>query len=251
MVLLTALLASAAVYTLTGPSSAHDRLRRLRQASEPVESAPDADAAGLDLSQPAVRAAVCLVGGGGVAVLVGGWLGILAGVVGAVVGYRLLGGLDSTARRHRSQRLTATLPMAATLLAACLRAGRPIDQAVAAVAVAVHGPLGEELGHVAAALSLGAPPAAAWRRLATEPATAKMARTLVRTCESGAPLAATLDAIATQARADARNLAVQQAKSVGVKAAAPLGLCFLPAFVAVGLVPVIAGVVTNVIHQIL
>ncbi|MPZ96075.1 MAG: type II secretion system protein, partial [Propionibacteriales bacterium] len=30
-------------------------------------------------------------------------------------------------------------------------------------------------------------------------------------------------------------------RSVGVRAAAPLGLCFLPAFVLIGIVPAIAG----------
>jgi pilus assembly protein TadC len=34
----------------------------------------------------------------------------------------------------------------------------------------------------------------------------------------------------------------QSARSVGVHAAAPLGLCFLPAFVLVGIVPSIVSV---------
>jgi hypothetical protein len=34
-----------------------------------------------------------------------------------------------------------------------------------------------------------------------------------------------------------RAAAEQRARSVGVRAAAPLGLCFLPAFVLIGVVP--------------
>jgi hypothetical protein len=34
---------------------------------------------------------------------------------------------------------------------------------------------------------------------------------------------------------------------VGVKAVAPLGLCFLPAFVLLGIIPVVAGLASAII----
>ena len=43
------------------------------------------------------------------------------------------------------------------------------------------------------------------------------------------------DELREQRRASAR----ERARSVGVKTAAPLGLCFLPAFVLIGIVPTI------------
>jgi len=180
-------------------------------------------------------------------VLVGGWVGLIVGVLTCVGMSRFFRGLESVADRRRAAAIVAALPMGATLLAACLRAGRPVEPSVAAVGAALGGPLGDEFVHVAASLALGAAPSEAWRRLLDQPATARFARTLVRTWESGAPMAETLESLAVACRATARAAAQQRAKAVGVQTAAPLGLCFLPAFVAVGLVPVIVGVVSGVI----
>ncbi|MCW2792983.1 MAG: type secretion system protein, partial [Nocardioides sp.] len=36
-----------------------------------------------------------------------------------------------------------------------------------------------------------------------------------------------------------------RARAVGVKAALPLGLCLLPAFVLIGIVPLVAGLLTT------
>jgi hypothetical protein len=64
---------------------------------------------------------------------------------------------------------------------------------------------------------------------------------LSRAAEGGAPVAAAVSRLAADARADARARGEQAARRVGVLAVAPLGLCFLPAFVLLGVVPVIAG----------
>ena len=45
------------------------------------------------------------------------------------------------------------------------------------------------------------------------------------------------DDLGHQARADVED----RARAVGVKAAVPLGLCLLPAFVLIGIVPLVAG----------
>jgi hypothetical protein len=50
-----------------------------------------------------------------------------------------------------------------------------------------------------------------------------------------------LQRIALDARESARWAAEARARSVGARAAAPLGLCFLPAFVLVGIVPLVAA----------
>ena len=50
-----------------------------------------------------------------------------------------------------------------------------------------------------------------------------------------------LNAIVTLAAEQAK----ERARAVGVKAAVPLGLCLLPAFVLVGIVPVVAALLTN------
>ncbi len=49
--------------------------------------------------------------------------------------------------------------------------------------------------------------------------------------------------LAAEARADRAARGQAAAERAGVLAVAPLGLCFLPAFVLLGVVPVVAGLV--------
>jgi pilus assembly protein TadC len=181
---------------------------------------------------------------------IGGWAGLLAGVVAAALAPRLLARLVSRADEKVTSELTASLPLAACLIGACLRAGRPVAESVSAVARTMPGALGERLAEVAAALSMGAEPAGAWLPLTRHPATARAGRTLVRALESGSPAAEAMEALADNARAAARAHALQRARAIGVQATVPLGLCFLPAFVVVGLVPVIASVIGSMIASL-
>ncbi len=63
---------------------------------------------------------------------------------------------------------------------------------------------------------------------------------------SGAALAAGVADLAEQSRQEAAHSAVAAAERAGVVIAGPLGLCFLPAFVFLGIVPVIAGLAGQV-----
>ena len=63
----------------------------------------------------------------------------------------------------------------------------------------------------------------------------------MRSAQSGAPLSTVLARIAQDMRRD-RHAAVEvAARSAGVRAVAPLAACFLPAFLLVGVVPVVAS----------
>ena len=66
-----------------------------------------------------------------------------------------------------------------------------------------------------------------------------------RAHQSGAPVVAAVerlaDGLARTARADVED----RARAVGVKAAVPLGLCLLPAFVLIGIVPLVAGLMSG------
>ena len=66
---------------------------------------------------------------------------------------------------------------------------------------------------------------------------------MARAGEGGAPVAAAVARLAAEAREQARGRGVRRAERAGVLAVAPLGLCFLPAFVLLGVVPVVAGLV--------
>lgn len=159
----------------------------------------------------------------------------------------LLSRLEPAAVRRRRERITADLPLAVDLLAACLRAGRPPGEALDAVAGAIGGPLGERFTEVGQRLGLGADPADAWQLLDAEPACAPLARAVRRTLTSGGPLAQTLEHLATDVRQQRRWAADERARAVETRSVVPLGLCFLPAFVLIGIVPTIAGSLSSLL----
>ncbi|MFC5831691.1 type II secretion system F family protein, partial [Nonomuraea insulae] len=107
--------------------------------------------------------------------------------------------------------------------------------------------LGERLTWVSNQLRLGADPEPTWTALARDPAMGRLSRAMSRAVQSGAPVADVLTRLADDAREAARAESVASARSVGVKAVAPLGLCFLPAFVLLGIIPVIAGLASTII----
>ena len=195
--------------------------------------------------------AACTLAGVAVALLVTGWAGLVVGSALALAGPRLLGRLEPAGRRAEREQLAADLPLMLDLLAACLAGGAALPAAADVVAQAVPGPAGRRLAAVCAALAVGSPPAEAWALLAGPPPKGRMvddedplgaaARALGRATEGGAPVAGAVSRLAADARAQARSRGEQAARRVGVLAVAPLGLCFLPAFVLLGIVPVVAG----------
>jgi pilus assembly protein TadC len=187
----------------------------------------------------------CALAGVALALMVSPPLGLLAGVVTAVGGPRLLTRLEPRRVREEHERLLRDLPLLLDLLAACLAGGAPLASSAAAVAAAVPGPAGQRLLRVCAALAVGTPPTEAWSALAggggSDDAFAPAARALARAATGGAPVAAAVARLASDARAEARARGEQAARRTGVLAVAPLGLCFLPAFVLLGVVPVVVG----------
>jgi pilus assembly protein TadC len=189
---------------------------------------------------------------GGLAGLVSAWLvgGPVGWAVGALVAVgcvRIMSRLEPRAVRLRRTRILAELPMAIDLLSACLRGGGAWHESVEAVADAVGGPLGDVLARVAARIRLGADPVQEWLNLANEPVLAPLGRAAARAASGGAPIAITLTRLARDQRRTARAAASARARTAGVRAVAPLGLCFLPAFVLLGIVPAVAGIARNVL----
>lgn len=155
--------------------------------------------------------------------------------------------LEPAAVRQRSARIVADLPLAVDLLAACLRAGRPPQAAIGIVGKAIGGPVSDLLTEVERRLDLGADPIEAWSCLLTEPACASFARATQRALRSGAPLAKTLEHQANDTRQLRRWTAEEQARAVESRSVVPLGLCFLPAFVLLGIIPTIASSLTGLL----
>jgi hypothetical protein len=134
-------------------------------------------------------------------------------------------------------------------LASCLRAGLPVDRAVRAVATSLPSAAADALTRVADLLALGADPADAWAPALDEPATARLARATRRSARSGATVAEVATTVAADVRAEAAEATSARAERAGVLVAGPLGLCFLPAFLALGIAPVVIGLATPLLER--
>src|SRR5699024_217966 len=139
------------------------------------------------------------------------------------------------------------LPLFVDLVVAAVRAGCPVSVAVHQVAAAVPGPLSSQLASISTRASVSADPAAVWAGMATDPVCGALARAVAGALGRGVSPVATLERVASDARADARWEAEARSRSLGARAAAPLGLCFLPAFVLLGIVPLIASTATSLL----
>jgi Flp pilus assembly protein TadB len=193
------------------------------------------------------RLLLAVLGGLAVALLIGGWWSV---PIGAAVGLAVDRGLrrmEPAAVCAARLRAVADLPLAADLLAAALRAGTPVDRAVFAVGDAVGGPLGERFATVGRSLQLGGTPAEAWTHLDDVPGAARLTAAAVRSSASGGALATALVRLADELRSDRSVAAQTAAQRAGVLIVLPLGLCFLPAFVLAGLVPVVVAVLGDVL----
>ncbi|WP_443055076.1 type II secretion system F family protein [Streptomyces sp. NBC_00691] len=139
------------------------------------------------------------------------------------------------------------LPLAADLLAACASAGAGPGEAAEAVGRSLGGALGERLTRTAAELRLGGEPAEVWRRFGAIPGASGLARCMERAGSSGAPAAEAVARHAAALRSARARTAAAGARRAQVLISGPVGLCFLPAFLAVGVAPVVIGLATGLL----
>lgn len=214
---------------------------RLPREPRSCPRSPRADDRALLLRIRPVLAALACVGAW---VFVGGPVGAVAGVAASLVGWRVLGATESPAERRRREELERDLPTAVHLLGACLAAGAAVPGALETVAGALPGAVAEELLAVRHRLALGVDPVEVWRSLAHHPQLRPLGRALARAQQSGASVRSAVEGLATELSAQSRARTDALARSVEVRAAAPLGACFLPAFVLLGVVPMVVGVLS-------
>ncbi|WNI24025.1 type II secretion system F family protein [Streptomyces sp. ITFR-16] len=192
--------------------------------------------------------------------LLAGWI-LVGGAIGWAVGSAAAYGTWRWQRTGRGQarRLAAAeaaraaesvrqLPLAADLLAACISAGAGPREAAEAVGESLGGPVGEQLARTAAEIRLGGDPAVAWGRFGEIPGAAALARCLDRAGSTGAPAAEPVSRLAEAMRAARASAAVARAQRAGVLITAPVGFCFLPAFLLLGVAPVVIGLAAGLLH---
>jgi Flp pilus assembly protein TadB len=191
------------------------------------------------------RAVLSLLAGVAALTFLGGTLGLVAAPVAAAGCWRAIGRAEPATVRRERERLRRELPHLVRLLGAALAAGAAPAEAARAVADALPGPGAVRLARVSARLRLGADPVAVWQAVADEPALAPLGRALARAQASGGSVVVSIERLGDELARAARAEAEDRARRVGVRAAVPLGVCLLPAFLLLGIVPLVGGLLTS------
>ena len=181
----------------------------------------------------------------GVSVMVGLWgtgaLGFVLGGVAVPVTAVILGRLERGNARAAQDLIRLQTPSALDALAACVEAGLPLRRATAVVAGLSPPEVGEQLGRVVHGVDVGLSDAEAWLGLSDHAVLGPIARDVARSADWGTTVAALLTGYAQQLRRDLESAATTRARAVGVRTVLPLSLCYLPAFILLGLVPMVAA----------
>jgi hypothetical protein len=214
----------------------------------PGDAAWPATAGGDAARRRLIDACAAAAGALAVAAVLGGLAGIAVGI-GAGFGLRrLVARLEPGSVRRVRMARAAELPVALDLLAVCLRSGSPLVVALEIVGGALPGVLGADLVRVAGMQRLGASPSAAWSAHQDDPVLAPVVRLVRRSAASGSGLAAAFERLAVDGRAAAVAAGQARGQRAAVYATAPLGLCFLPAFALLTVVPLAASIATTVVR---
>lgn len=178
--------------------------------------------------------------------------------LGADMGSARCGGGHQRGNRHQNRRGEAGLSAAAgsgphglrdtammlELVGAMLDAGSGIGRSLELVAASASAEYSSSLRPVVSALSVGADWATAWRSSKVRlPEILELRDALGFAALTGAPSSAILYAQAARLRRERFRAAEKRAASLGVKLVVPLGLCSLPAFICLGVVPVLLALV--------
>lgn len=225
MVLVAVFAAVGSAVLLIGPVQTLPRPRVLRRRTR-LPSAPVMAGVGAGLA---------------VALLVPAPVGPPAAVAAAFFAVRVVRRLEPASARRRRARLEAAVPHVVDLMSACLSAGGSPAGALEQVVRVLQAPMCDELSSYSRRLALGADPVSVWAAMARHPQLGALGRTLQRSAETGASVADALARLGTELRASRRSATEARARTIEVKASVPLGVCLLPAFVLIGVVPIVAG----------
>lgn len=143
--------------------------------------------------------------------------------------------------RRAREAVRRDLPHVVHMLGVALAAGSSLAEAIRQVAQALPGPATETLRAAEGRLAVGVPATQVWTSLTRQPGFERVGRAFARAETSGAPIAEMMVHLGEDLARAARAEVEDRARTVGVRAALPLGLCLLPAFLVIGIVPVVAS----------
>ena len=131
------------------------------------------------------------------------------------------------------------------LLAVALESGLPTSGAIRAVSEAASETTRDHWKRIAGLIGIGLSPAQAFQDCQHLNGFDQLARLIARSYSNGHAIADGCRDIATALRAGAGDAAVARAERAGVLITFPLTGCFLPAFLVLGLAPVIYSMATQ------
>lgn len=154
------------------------------------------------------------------------------------------------AGQHATSRFPRTgladTAMMLELIGAMLDAGAGVGRSLQLVAESASAEYSLSLRPVVSALAIGADWDTAWRSSAVRsPELLELRDALGFAALTGAPSSAILYAQAARMRRERFRGAEKRAAALGVKLVIPLGLCSLPAFVCLGVVPVLLAMIPS------
>ncbi|HSX67213.1 type II secretion system F family protein [Nocardioides sp.] len=231
-----AALATAAAVGLAVAVPSERRLARLLAPADP--SGPHIDRRG---PLRRFRAPLALLAGSAGLTLLDGRAGAALAVAVSVGVWTLCTRAEPPGVRREREAVRRGLPHVTRLLAVVLASGQSVAAALGVVAEALPGPASAPLGRARSSLEVGVPPETVWADLAAAPGLEPLGRAFARASESGARVVDTVARLAEHLAAEDRAGVEDRARTVGIRAAVPLGLCLLPAFLLLGIVPVVAA----------
>ena len=184
--------------------------------------------------------------GAGAWLFVGGPAGPVVGLCAAAAAWWVLARAEAPSRRREREEVQRTLPHLIDLFAATLRAGAEPVAGLAQVCAALPGPAADRLAPVVEQARWGASGIDAWRAVLSDDELAPLGRAMVRSLTSGASVVQTVERLADELARESMARAEDAARRVGVAAALPLGVCLLPAFLLLGVVPTVASLFGSV-----
>lgn len=210
-----------------------------------VAASPSPDHSRLTL--PRLRAAAAVGAALTLALVLPGWYAVAGAGLAAALVWRHSRSWEDREVRRRRERLSAEVLHVVDLLSAAVGAGASPAYALHDVAALSDAVTAEALLPWSRRLRWGSEPAEVWADMARHEQLGRLGQALLRSATSGAPVAATLARLAEDERARHRGEVEGRVRQIEVRASAPLGLCLLPAFVLLGIVPLVAGAVTGLV----
>ena len=161
--------------------------------------------------------------------------------------YRVVPHLDAIELRNAEKVSAHDMVTVLEGLALCLSAGLAIAECMKHVGVAGETPAHRQLLDAVKIYELGQDlPTALLELERTDPQWALISRMLSAAHSSGAPVVAAIDSLLDYMREEAQSEISTRIRALAVKSVLPLGLCFLPAFLLLTVVPLIAQFVGQV-----